>query len=281
MESYLRNNTIIKNKIKIFHIGTRDNKNINVLKCIDTGVLFLDKNIQTNYKEHNLNYWKSFDIKEAREKTYEDDHRRKLLVESLLKEKSKILDFGCGNGGFLNLLEGGDKFGIELNKEILKILEKEKLSVKNDINEFEEKFDLICMFHVLEHLDNPIEILKDIKSKMEKDSTLIVEVPHANDALIKKYDCEKFKDFTFWSEHLVLYTKETLKKVLELSGFKNIEISGEQRYNIFNHLHWISKGVPGGDKKFGLSDTNLIQSYNNFLKDNDMTDTLIAKVKIN
>lgn len=281
MELYLRNNAIIKNKIELFHIGTRDNKNINVLKCMDTGVLFLDKNIQTNYEEHNLNYWKSFDIKEARKKTYEDDHRRKLLVENILEENYKILDFGCGNGGLLNLLEGCDKFGIELNNEMVKILEKENFSVKNDINKFDEKFDLICMFHVLEHLDQPIEILKDIKSKMEKDSTLIVEVPHANDALIKKYDCEKFKDFTFWSEHLVLYTKETLKKVLELAGFKDIEISGEQRYNIFNHLHWLSKGEPGGDKKFGLSDTNLIQNYNNFLKDNDITDTIIAKVKIN
>ena len=281
MESYLKNNGIVNEKIELFHKGTRDDKDINVLKCTDTGILFLDKNIQTNYEKHDLNYWKSFNIKEAREKTHEDDLRRKFLVQNFLKEKSKILDFGCGNGGFLNLLEGGDKFGIELNNEMLKILEKENFSVKNNIKKFDEKFDLICMFHVLEHLDNPIEILKDIKSKMEKDSTLIVEVPHANDALIKKYDCEKFKDFTFWSEHLILYTKETLKKVLELSGFKNIKISGEQRYNIFNHLHWLSKGEPGGGKKFELSDTNLIQSYNNFLKYNDMTDTLIAKVKIN
>tara|TARA_R110001592_G_scaffold198339_11_gene446539 strand:+ start:1218 stop:1631 length:414 start_codon:yes stop_codon:yes gene_type:complete len=137
------------------------------------------------------------------------------------------------------------------------------------------------MFHVLEHLDRPIEILKNIRKRMKENSTLIVEVPHANDALIKKYDCEKFKDFTFWSEHLILYTRDTLKKVLELSGFKNIEIFGEQRYNIFNHLHWLSKGEPGGSKKFGLSDTDLIQNYDNFLKDNGMTDTLIAKVKIN
>lgn len=122
MKTYLKNNKIIKEKIELFHIGTRDNKNINVLKCVDSGLLFLDKNIQTNYEEHNLNYWESFNVKEAREKTYEDDHRRKLLVESLLEEKHKILDFGCGNGGFLNLLEKGDKFGIELNKEMIKIL---------------------------------------------------------------------------------------------------------------------------------------------------------------
>ena len=82
---------------------------------------FLDKNIQIKYEKHDLNYWKSFNIKEAREKTYEDDHRRKFLVQNFLKENSKILDFGCGNGGFLNLLEKGKKFGIELNKEMLKI----------------------------------------------------------------------------------------------------------------------------------------------------------------
>ena len=280
METYLKNNKIIKDKIELFHKGTRDDKDINVLKCTDTGILFLDKNIQTNYEKHDLNYWKSFNIKEAREKTHEDDLRRKFLVQNFLKENYKILDFGCGNGGFLNLLEKGNKFGVELNKEMIKILEKEKFSVRNDINKFEEKFDLICMFHVLEHLDRPIEILKNIRKRMKENSTLIVEVPHANDALIKRYTCEKFKQFTFWSEHLILYTKETLEKILKLAGFENIKIRGEQRYNIFNHLHWLSRGEPGGDKKYHFRKNNLVENYNDYLKKENLTDTLIAEVKI-
>jgi len=281
MESYLRYNKIIGDNIEIFHKGTRDIKDINVLKCKDTGILFLDKNIQTNYEKHTLNYWKSFDLKKARENTYKDDFRRYLIIENLLKKDTKLLDFGCGNGGFLNLINKGEKCGIELNKEIVEFLKKEDFNIENNIEIFDEKFDIICMFHVLEHLPEPVEILKNIKNKMSKDSLLIIEVPHSNDILIKKYNCEKFKDFTFWSEHLILYTKETLKKILQLSGFENIEIYGEQRYNIFNHLHWLSKGEPGGDKKFDLYDANLIENYNNFLKDNYMTDTLIAKVKIN
>ena len=40
MEMYLKNNKIIKDKIELFHKGTRDNKDINVLKCTDTGILF-------------------------------------------------------------------------------------------------------------------------------------------------------------------------------------------------------------------------------------------------
>ena len=48
-----------------------------------------------------------------------------LLIENYVREDSKILDFGCGNGGFLKSLKKGKKFGIELNLEMLKILNTE------------------------------------------------------------------------------------------------------------------------------------------------------------
>ena len=49
-----------------------------------------------------------------------------------------------------------------------------------------------------------------------------------------------------------------------------------QRYNIFNHLYWLSNGKPGGHKNTNYNDNNLIHSYNEFLIKNKKTDTLIA-----
>jgi hypothetical protein len=62
--------------------------------------------------------------------------------------------------------------------------------------------------HVLEHLKDPIQILNQIKKYMNKNTLLIIEVPHANDYLIKDMRCETFKKFTFWSEHYILYTEK-------------------------------------------------------------------------
>jgi len=69
----------------------------------------------------------------------------------------------------------------------------------------------------------------------------------------------------FWSEHLILYTEQSLIKLLNVVGFHNIKIIYYQRYNIFNHLNWLSNGKPGGHKNNKFNDNDLIQSYNNFL----------------
>ena len=130
--------------------------------------------------------------------------------------------------------------------------------------------------HVLEHLYDPIEILKKIKQKMNDNTLLIIEVPHANDFLISEYDCEQFKIFTFWSEHLILYTEKSIMNLLNIIGFSKISVSYYQRYNVFNHLGWLSNGKPGGHKTTKFNDVNLIKSYNDFLINEKKTDTLIV-----
>ena len=72
-------------------------------------------------------------------------------------------------------------------------------------------FDVVTMFHVFEHLKNPIETLKSIRGKMAIGAKIIIEVPHANDFLISFLDNDKFKSFTFWSEHLILHTRKSFR----------------------------------------------------------------------
>ena len=109
---------------------------------------------------------------------------------------------------------------------------------------------------------------------------MIIEVPHARDALFTIYDCEKFKQFSFWSEHLVLHTKMSLKLTLNAATFSSIKIFGYQRYPLANHLYWLSKGKPGGHEKWSeLVSNKLDLEYKNQLEKIDRTDTLIAIVQ--
>ena len=111
---------------------------------------------------------------------------------------------------------------------------------------------------------------------MTNKTLLIIEVPHAGDILLNHYKSDKFKKFTFWSEHLILHSEKSLLNLLNIVGFSSIEVKYYQRYNIFNHLFWLSDGKPGGHKITKFKDNNLIKSYNNFLVNNKNTDTLIA-----
>ena len=90
-------------------------------------------------------------------------------------------------------------------------------------------------------------------------------------------ELKEFKNFTFWSEHLILHTHKSLKSILTKAGFTNIKIEYFQRYGFDNHLGWFIKKKPGGHiffKKYSSKKINSIYSQN--LVKLKKTDTLFA-----
>ena len=117
---------------------------------------------------------------------------------------------------------------------------------------------------------------------MKQESILIIEVPHAMDILLETFDLESFKKFTFWSEHLALYTRNTLTLLLNYCGFIEEKVLGKQRYPLSNHLKWLKDNKPGGHNEFvDFNDTNLNLAYEKLLNDIDRTDTIIGYFKVN
>ena len=272
---------------------TRD-KNIKVIKDLKTKIIFLEKYLTSTQYYSSLKY-KIDDIKikgktkkivnvktfsgNIRATKIEDDYRRADQFEKYLKNKN-ILDFGCGWGDFLrNIKNYKSLSGIELRKECINYIQKniKKIDISDNINSFDKKFDIITMFHVLEHIPYQIETLKVLKSKLKNKGKIIIEVPHAEDFLILQNELKEFKNFTFSSEHLILHTYRSLKTILSKAGFKNINIQYYQRYNFSNHLGWFLKKKPGGHDFYKeiISD-ELNSSYCKNLKRLGQTDTLIA-----
>jgi hypothetical protein len=105
-------------------------------------------------------------------------------------------------------------------------------------------------------------------------------VPHARDALFTLYDCDAFKRFTFWSEHLVLHTRQSLAILLKAAGYPVAQIIVYQRYPLANHLYWLSKRAPGGHQIWKmLSRADLDMAYSGALSTIDGTDTLVLVTK--
>ena len=143
------------------------------------------------------------------------------------------------------------------------------------------KYDVSPAFHVIEHLADPVSILSMLSALLQPSGKLIVEVPSANDALLTLYESEAFQKFTYWSQHLYLFTPDTLKRVGEMAGLKVEKVEQYQRYPLSNHLHWLSNGAPGGHKKWSLIDTpELQQAYADSLAAMGKCDTLIAHLQL-
>jgi len=284
-------NISTKSSLEVFHRSTRDIDNLNVLKCNQSGVIVLERvEVDDSYYEENIHYTNEFKgethVKNGVILTtpLEDDVRRFESYKELINN-SKILDFGCGKGGFIQLTQEVSKrsVGVELNKVNREYINDIGIQCVNHLSELNnEKFDLITLNHVFEHLNDPVNILIELKKYLKSDGIIIIEVPHARDLLLETFNLESFKDFIFWSEHLILHTRESLKSFGRSSGLQVKKIEGFQRYPVSNHFNWLLNGKPSGHDIYKhLNNKVFSEQYESLLDSIDQTDTLIGYFGIN
>ena len=270
--------------VEEFYPRVRDRDDIAVMRCRKSGVIFTSTSAHmdlSHYAEkHEFpHYWKEDNRQKALVDSYADDSRRKDQFLSMISNKA-WLDVGSGAGGVLDLLRpfAAKAVAVEPQKRALDSLKKENYEAYSDISEVPGgDFDVITLFHVFEHLTDPLDLLKIAYGKLKAGGKIIIEVPHAHDFLFAYLDLEEFKKFTFWSEHLVLHNRRSLTAFLDRANFRNTVISGFQRYNLANHLHWLKEKQPSGHIKWSMLATEQLDSaYADMLCKIDMTDTLIA-----
>tara|TARA_B110000858_G_C17729819_1_gene439489 strand:- start:66 stop:950 length:885 start_codon:yes stop_codon:yes gene_type:complete len=267
---------------ELYSKRTRDVAKLKVYKDKVTGVIYIDDFYVGDkvFKSGSYREKESPEISSRNLERFDDAERRFNTYKNAFIGK-KIIDFGCGEGHFLKLAKNhcASAVGIDLQVDLIKSLKKIDIEAYENLDSIKDQtIDTIFAFHALEHLPNLIDQLDIIKRKLSKGGKIIMEVPHANDFLLKTAKSQKFKDFTLWSQHLVLHTRDSLSRLLNHVGFEDIIIEGVQRYSLANHLTWLSDGLPGGHKsKLSiLDDKNLNYAYASALNRIDATDTIVA-----
>jgi 2-polyprenyl-3-methyl-5-hydroxy-6-metoxy-1,4-benzoquinol methylase len=266
--------------------GVRDNPDIDILECSDCGLVYLSsfEHIQDkHYEESGMHDDELPNIDKWLNETKFDDKRRYDFVKEKIANKN-VLDFGCGVGGFLEMAKqsASNVSGIELERALQHSFQERNLNVFCNLGEAQEeskKYDIITAFHVVEHLKNPKEILKDLSQLLTKGGEMIIEVPNSNDVLLTLYENKGFQNFTYCSQHLFLFNKTTMSELIKQAGLKLNWIKHTQRYPLSNCLYWLAKGRPGGHQKWGFLDNiKLNLEYENQLALVGKTDTIIVGV---
>ena len=193
------------------------------------------------------------------------------------KKIGRILDIGCGDGSFLSHLKdkGLDVFGVDTSRNaVLYAKEKNSLDIfcgnLKDVNFPPRFFDVITMWHVLEHIPYPIQLFAEVKRVMKDDGLLFISVPD-----IESIQAKVSKGRWFHMDpprHLYQYSIRTLRAVLESGGFKIVKVSHSSvEYDIFGWLQSILNMIlpemnlpyywlKGGIKRVGyqLTSKNLV-----------------------
>ncbi|MFA5358759.1 MAG: class I SAM-dependent methyltransferase [Patescibacteria group bacterium] len=137
-----------------------------------------------------------------------------------------ILDIGCGEGNFLNSMKrnGWRTFGIDTSAVACEVATKKLgndavVLNKNleDCGFADNYFDVVTLWHVLEHIENPDRLLTEIRRILKPNGMLVVEVPNLSSPVFKltKQGYFSFDDPT----HLYHFSAKTLNKLIEKNGF--------------------------------------------------------------
>lgn len=115
------------------------------------------------------------------------------LLNSFQSSGKKVLDIGSGTGDFLATCKKDNWtiFGVEPSEAARKISKEKGIAVEPDLTSLEEnEFDVITLWHVLEHVENLMEYIETLKEKLKENGTLIIAVPN-----YKSFDANYYKEY--------------------------------------------------------------------------------------
>lgn len=137
----------------------------------------------------------------------------------LLNGNSKVLDFGAGSGHISMALRdvlGVDRITcVEANTDSVTWLRRCGLEVKTDLDACSTDYDAILLVELIEHVDDPVSLLRALRSRIALDGQLFISTPggelRSGSRRTSAYDTR---------EHIHFFTERSLELALERAGFK-------------------------------------------------------------
>lgn len=264
-------------------------------ECDECGIIYLTPTL--TYEEEKHFYNKEFEkfmstrVGDHRDWSNAENHiltnqdqvlRRWEFIEKHIIENMNVLEIGCSSGFMLDKFknEKCNVCGIEPSGEFLEFIHKKGYEAYETLEELEQarKFDIITHFFVFEHISNPFDFIQKQLDLLTENGIIIAEIPSATDPLTSMYEIDAFEKF-YWSiAHHYYYTPKSLKFILDKMNL-NYELIPEQRYDLSNHITWMTNGKPGGQNRFNNVFTEeLNEKYKQDLKDSWKCDTIFLKI---
>jgi SAM-dependent methyltransferase len=225
-----------------------------VVKCINCGLVYLNPR-----PDQPVIYEEDFFFREYRDfygVDYIEDReniariaRRRLDALQRLESGGKILDVGCAAGFFLHeaRCRGMEPWGVEISGFAVRYA-REKLNLEVHHGSLESAgypsgfFDIVTLWYVLEHVEDPFELLREVRRVLRPCGVLGIAVPNLRSLFRLLYHRQWIEERRKQRHHLYDFEPRTLRTLLEKSGFRASKMVSEGKMA----RSGISRAVIGG-----------------------------------
>lgn len=178
------------------------------------------------YISHTDSSASFFDKVYQRVKNYMIDKKLNWIEEEK-KSRGLLLDIGTGTGDFLVRAKsrGWIVKGIEPNEKARKLSHQKGIPLEEELSALEtQSFDVITMWHVLEHVPRLEEQIEELSRLLKKDGIIVIAVPN-----FKSYDAKIYEGF--WAaydvpRHLWHFSRNAIQNLFHPKGFRVMKEKG-------------------------------------------------------
>lgn len=200
-------------------------------QCNDCGIIWRDPASFHMEKEYDQNYFDSKDYEQNRQHKISKSGWLIDLALSLNPNISSMLEVGCSLGNTLEAakLRGVDHLGIDVSSFAVEYCRKHGLNASNQTLEQlvdeNQKYQLIYIQHVLEHFQDPFQVLRMVHKLLDAQGLLVILIPNSNYSRAKKLRASH----KFYSkdgvglEHYVYFNYQNLIRSLEQLNFITVQ----------------------------------------------------------
>lgn len=210
-------------------------QNLTVICCSKCGFSFVP------IKPYGLNEYYKYCYSDAKGRAYDEDpnimfkdpvalrsmglkrsNRHLKLIEKFNPDVETVIDFGCGYGLTLSMLEADIKLGVEVDSKMIRFAESQNILIHKDLSSIsDDTADVLICSHVLEHIhvgDLKL-LLYDMLRVTRPNGIALIEVPNAP---LLRLNLSTVKH----APHLNFFTQQSLSLIFERYGWKVLRAEG-------------------------------------------------------
>jgi cyclopropane fatty-acyl-phospholipid synthase-like methyltransferase len=184
------------------------------------------------------------------DKIASQEYLRKYLkwIRALNRAKSeKLLDVGAANGYFVDLANksGFSALGLEISQSAVDWAVKlERPVIQGTLETLNNGvvYDVITALDVLEHVPDPLNFLKIVRTKISDDGIVLINVPYAGSAF-SKISGKRWHAY-LPPEHWMYFNKKSLRRVLEMAGFEVVTFRVISKSFTFGYIYMTIANSP-------------------------------------